>query len=241
MGESFNYIEVLCRVGGATVTVSEDWAQSIGSVKKYADMLAALDYNIMYGEAQQPHAKKTLEGWSSREVRCWSLCWLIRNAKQMYKWQEKLLGNDFRKIAEAQKDKGTWTFDEWRDYRVMCDDTLYQWKERLNELLSAYGYEADKQRTDHAISYKRPEKVRCLFGSDSDCDEFFEVHEEYSPAWWAHRAAKFIEREKIEMEYGFKGILWEQIEKEFPDIGKGKKDPRQAFIRTLNNEGYKSK
>ena len=78
MGESFNYIEVLCRVGSATMTVSGDWGQSIGSVKKYADMLAALDYNTMFAEAQQPNAKKTLERWSIREVRCCekSICFL---------------------------------------------------------------------------------------------------------------------------------------------------------------------
>ena len=214
MGESFNYIEVLCRVGCATMTVSGDWGQSIGSVKKYADMLAALDYNIMYGEAQQPHAKKTLEGWSSREVRCWSLCWLIRNAKQMYKWQEKLLGNDFRKIAEAQKDKGTWTFEQWRDYRYICDDTLYQWQERLNELLSAYGYEAADIYT---VSANQPQEIVSLFRSEIECASFFRVVEK-NASQWGKKTGWYMTDGRLKSEYGVARKVFNEITKEHPEI-----------------------
>ena len=216
MGESFNYIEVLCRVGRATMTTSEDWAQSIVSVKKYADMLAALDYNTMFAESQQPNAKKTLEKWSSREVRCRSLCWLIRNAKQMYKWLEKLLGNDFREIAEAQKDKGTWTFDEWRDYRVMCDDMLYQWQERLNELLSAYGYEAG----DFTVSVEKPQEIMALFRSENDCASFF-LDEEKNASQWGKKTGWYMADGRLKREYGVARKIYDEIAKEHPETSWG--------------------
>ena len=214
MGESFNYIEVLCRVGSATMTVSGDWGQSIGSVKKYADMLAALDYNTMFAEAQQPNAKKTLERWSIREVRCWSLCWLIRNAKQMYKWLEKLLGNDFREIAEAQKDKGTWTFEQWRDYRYICDDTLYQWQERLNELLSAYGYEAGDFNT---VSAEKPQEIVSLFRSEIDCASFFRVVEK-NASQWGKKTGWYMTDGRLKSEYGVARKVFNEITQEHPEI-----------------------
>lgn len=214
MGESFNYIEVLCRVGSATMTASEDWAQSIGSVKKYADMLGALDYNIMYAEAQQPNAKKTLEKWSSREVRCWSLCWLIRNAKQMYKWLEKLLGNDFREIAEAQKDKGTWTFEQWRDYRFMCDDVQYQWQERLDELLSAYGYEAADIYT---VSANQSKEIVSLFRSEIDCASFFRVVEK-NASQWGKKTGWYMADGRLKREYGVARKIFTEITQEHPEI-----------------------
>ena len=192
MGESFNYIEVLCRVGSATMTVSGDWGQSIGSVKKYADMLAALDYN----------------------TRCWSLCWLIRNAKQMYKWLEKLLGNDFREIAEAQKDKGTWTFEQWRDYRYICDDTLYQWQERLNELLSAYGYEAGDFNT---VSAEKPQEIVSLFRSEIDCASFFRVVEK-NASQWGKKTGWYMADGRLKREYGVARKVFNEITQEHPEI-----------------------
>ena len=214
MGESFNYIEVLCRVGSATMTVSGDWGQSIGSVKKYADMLAALDYNIMYAEAQQPHAKKTLEGWSSREVKCWSLRWLIKNARQMWQWLDKLLCNDLRELGEAQKEKGTWTFGQWRDYRLMCDDTLYQWQERLNELLSAYGYEAGDFNT---VSAEKPQEIVSLFRSEIDCASFFRVVEK-NASKWGKKTGWYMADGRLKREFGVARKIYYEIAKEHPEI-----------------------
>lgn len=214
MGESFNYIEVLCRVGGATVTVSEDWAQSIGSVKKYADMLAALDYNIMYGEAQQPNAKKTLEKWSSREVRCWSLRWLIKNARQMWQWLDKLLCNDLRELGEAQKGKETWTLEQWRDYRVMCDDMLYQWKERLNELLKAYGYAAADIYT---VSANQPQEIVSLFRTEGDCVSFFLVAEK-NASLWGKKTGWYMTDGRLKSEYGVARKVFTEITQEHPEI-----------------------
>ena len=226
MGESFNYIEVLCRVGSATMTASEDWAQSIGSVKKYADMLAALDYNTMYGEAQQPNAKKTLEGWSSWEIRCWSLRWLIKNARQMWQWLEKLLCNDFREIAEAQKENGTWTFDEWRDYRVMCDDTLYQWKERLNELLKAYGYAAADIYT---VSANQPQEIVSLFRTEGDCVSFFLVAEK-NASLWGKKVGWYMTDGRLRREYGFARKIFNEITKEHPEITDKKWDSFRRYV-----------
>ena len=226
MGESFNYIEVLCRVGSATVTVSGDWGQSIGSVKKYADMLAALDFHIMYGESQQPNAKKTLEKWSSREVRCWSLCWLIRNAKQMYKWLDKLFCNDLRELGEAQKGKETWTFEQWRDYRVMCDDMLYQWQERLNELLSAYGYEAGDFNT---VSAEKPQEIVSLFRSEIDCASFFRVVEK-NASKWGKKTGWYMADGRLKREYGVARKIFNEITKEHPKITDKKWDSFRRYV-----------
>lgn len=135
--------------------------------------------------------------------------------------------------------------DKVQELSGLLANLVIAMKEDLAEIFGTPEQQAqesstDKQESDNKV-IKRPEGVRCLFGSDNDCNTFFDVVGTRTAAWWAHRAAEYIDNRKLEMDYGFKSILWAEIEKEFPGIAKEKKDPRQTFVRTLNNLGYKSK
>ncbi len=50
------------------------------------------------------------------------------------------------------------------------------------------------------IICRRPEEVRRVFGSDEDCEEFFKVEKDHTPAWWAHRTTEYVKSGKIEIE-----------------------------------------
>ena len=217
MTESFKYIETLCAVGNATVICDADFEKSYSSINKFWLQLQELDYNTMFAESKQYNAKSILEAWHSSRIQCITITYLRDNIAFYLGWLKKLLNNDLRDHGALYRDNKTWTFEEWREYRCTCDDTLYLWQKRITELLEAYGYPLPKLRRG-APNIKRPDEIITMFADIETCDDFF-CAEMPNASQWAHRTAEFAKQKKLSLYYN-KGekLLFTQIAKEHKNI-----------------------
>ena len=155
MGETFNYIEVICEVGSSVSSLSqdwpfridgvpdimditEDWKSSYDAVRYYYDMLVKLDYNKMYMESQQAESKTIIKNWHSSKVSCINLKYLLENSNSYYFHMKKVLGELFKKKKEYYCINGKWTYKEGQDFIWICSETLREWHKCLRIFLEAY-------------------------------------------------------------------------------------------------------
>lgn len=221
MAESFKYIEVLHDVGHPTVSISEDYQLSYGSIAKYWSMLNELDYNMMFAESRQPNAKEILEEWKSTE---WnhnglSLEKLFNEAKDIWFHGVKEVFGDFAKHHGGDfYDKGKWVDEQWRDFRWICDNTLYLWDKRINELCSAYNYPS--LQINHTNTVVRPDAIVNMFHYKIYCDEFFDISDmtKCNISQWGKKAGQYIRDKKLSLNHGDGKKLFCYIIEEHPYI-----------------------
>ena len=138
MKESFRYIEILCNVGCSVHAADTDYEFCIKATRPHLDLLESLDYNTMFAESFTPNAKTILKAWNSSEVKCVSVKWLQDNAGEMLQSLERMYKGIFRELGEKQHKEGLWTFEQYQDWRLMCDSIVDIWYKRLGELMESY-------------------------------------------------------------------------------------------------------
>ena len=148
MTESFRYIEILCKVGCGVHTANTDFEYCIKAAKPHLDLLESLDYNAMFAESFSPNAKTILKAWNSSEVKCVSVKWLQDHAGEMLQSLEWMYKDIFRKEGEKQLQEGNWSFEQYQNWRLMCDSIVDIWYKRLGELMKAYGMKLTAKAKD---------------------------------------------------------------------------------------------
>lgn len=236
MMESMKFVKVLRSVGSPTIVLGEDGQRSYESIEKYWRMLDALNYDAMFAESRQPNAKRILEEWRCEDWQHHGLTirslfdvakeiWFGSSGTKTRPVGSMGISETFGKFAKKHGAKmyenGKWTLDEWRSFRWVCDDTLYLWQKRLNQLRKAYNYTPLRLEmpTDQQ---ERPQYIVEMLAADGKnyADEFFgaDGNEKMKASEWGRRAAQFVRMGRLKLYDGDKAKLWQQIETEFPRL-----------------------
>lgn len=153
MEETLKYINVLMESTGANITLAQDYKYSLEQVQERLNTLNGLSYSKMFCEAVGPNGKANLERYlkTDTDIRyrlpfMENLSCLLSSLQPDY-WdgKEHIINADrrFRYLldgADECKEKGLWTGEQWRVFKLNICYYEKALEDRLREFATAYNF-----------------------------------------------------------------------------------------------------
>lgn len=140
MEQTIKYIGALRSVGYSNLigNLSGDWKAAYNLLINLLDKLEALDKETLWIEATIKGAKETLERYTMQGADYEYKLDFVDNGWKILLNLSRLYRGQLKDYAKDCLDKKLWTWEQYREFRLVCDNIPFLWYKRLKEFATAY-------------------------------------------------------------------------------------------------------
>jgi len=153
MEQTLKYIGALRSVGYSNIfgNLSGDWEAAYRPLSRLLDMLEALDVEALWIESTSKGAKESLERYTMQGGEYEYKLSFIENGWKILLSLSRLYRGQLKESAKECLDKSLWTWEQYREFRLVCDNIPFLWYKRLREFATAYDLAPSRARTPKNI------------------------------------------------------------------------------------------
>lgn len=141
MEQTLKYIKVLNWGYGAfaPMTISPDFEESYKQVTERLQLLDSLNYGTLLSEATSPEGKACLDRYTKTDITFEYGLHFLRDRDYLLSHTPSML-KCFHDEADKFCKEGTWTNEQWQEYRGTLGAITRGFEERLKQFITAYDY-----------------------------------------------------------------------------------------------------